>query len=80
MSFITEEFLLETDFAQQLYYGFAADKPIIDYHCHLPPADIQEDRIFGNLTRIWLDGDHYKWRAMRMLGVEEKYITGDASD
>ncbi len=79
-SFLTKNFLLETDTAQTLYHDFAAPQPIIDYHNHLPPSDIANDRNFRNLTKIWLDGDHYKWRAMRALGIEEKYITGDASD
>ena len=54
--------------------------PIIDYHCHLPPKEIADNRIFENLTKIWINGDHYKWRAMRTFGIEEKFITGDASD
>ncbi len=75
-----ENFLLETKSAEELYHGFASDMPIIDYHCHLPPAEIADDRKFENITKIWLDGDHYKWRAMRAHGVNEKYCTGDASD
>jgi glucuronate isomerase len=78
--FLNEHFLLETKTAQQLYHEFAKDLPIIDYHCHLPPDQIANDHRFANLTKIWLDGDHYKWRAMRTLGVDEKYITGDARD
>lgn len=79
-SFISEHFLLESDTAQTLYHDYAADLPIIDYHCHLPPAELAEDKNFQNLTKIWLDGDHYKWRAMRTLGIDEKFITGDAPD
>ncbi|MDT0644994.1 glucuronate isomerase, partial [Zunongwangia sp. F363] len=65
---------------QELYQKYSADQPIIDYHNHLPPKEIAEDRKFENITQVWLAGDHYKWRAMRTLGVDEKYITGDASD
>jgi len=79
-AFLNEHFLLETKTAQQLYHEFARDLPIIDYHCHLPPDQIAEDHRFENLTKIWLDGDHYKWRAMRTLGIDEKFITGDAED
>jgi glucuronate isomerase len=78
--FISDNFLLKTDFAQRLYHGYAEKMPIIDYHCHLSPKDIAENRVFTNMTEIWLAGDHYKWRAMRTLGVDEKYITGSASD
>lgn len=78
-SFITEDFLLQTEFAKRLYHHYAKDLPIIDYHCHLSPKDIAENRVFKNLTEIWLEGDHYKWRAMRTLGIDEKYITGSAS-
>lgn len=78
--FLTEDFLLSTEFAKTLYHNYAKDLPIIDYHCHLSPEEIAKDRQFENLTKIWLDGDHYKWRAMRTLGIEEKYITGAASD
>jgi glucuronate isomerase len=76
--FLTEDFLLSNDRAQRLYQEFAAPQPILDYHCHLSPEDIAEDRRFGNLFEIWLSGDHYKWRAMRANGVAEKYCTGDA--
>ena len=79
-SFITEDFLLQNEYASQLYHSYAKDLPIIDYHCHLSPADISQNRKFENLTKIWLEGDHYKWRAMRTLGVPEKYVTGNASD
>jgi glucuronate isomerase len=79
-SFITEDFLLQTDFAKRLYHNFAKDLPIIDYHNHLSPEDIATNRQFDNCSQVWLAGDHYKWRAMRALGIDEKYITGDASD
>src|SRR5262245_13657581 len=78
MSFIHENFLLSTKTAQRLYRDFATDPPILDYHCHLPPKDIAENRRFANLFEIWLEGDHYKWRAMRANGVQERYCTGDA--
>lgn len=78
--FITEHFLLHCDAAERLYHEFAASLPIIDYHCHLPPKDIAEDRRFANLAQIWIEGDHYKWRAMRAAGVDEQFITGKASD
>ena len=78
--FLSADFLLQTDTARQLYHEYAQPMPIIDYHCHLPPDQIAEDRQFDNLTQIWLAGDHYKWRAMRTNGVAERYITGDASD
>jgi glucuronate isomerase len=77
--FLTEDFLLSNDTARRLYRQFAAPQPILDYHCHLSPRDISEDRRFANLFEIWLEGDHYKWRAMRANGVPEKYITGDAA-
>lgn len=79
-TFLTDDFLLSTDFAKTLYHQYAKDLPIIDYHCHLSPHDIATNRQFENLTKIWLEGDHYKWRAMRTLGINEKYITGGASD
>ncbi|MHC4104486.1 MAG: glucuronate isomerase [Planctomycetota bacterium] len=78
--FITEDFLLETKTAKTLYHEHAEKMPIYDYHCHLPANQIATDHRFGNLTQIWLYGDHYKWRAMRGNGIAEKYITGDASD
>ena len=78
--FITDDFLLQTEAARSLYHQYARDLPIIDYHCHLPPEQVAEDHRFENLTQIWLEGDHYKWRLMRAAGVDEKYITGDASD
>ncbi|WP_105901343.1 glucuronate isomerase [Vibrio gangliei] len=78
--FLTEDFLLTTDIAKELYHNVAVHQPIIDYHCHLPPEQVSEDYRFKNLTDIWLRGDHYKWRAMRTNGVEERFCTGDASD
>ncbi len=77
--FLDEQFLLQNSTAQKLYNDFAKDLPIIDYHNHLPPEDIVNDRVFKNITEAWLEGDHYKWRAMRANGVDEKYCTGDAS-
>ena len=78
--FLDEDFLLESPTAVRLYEEYARDQPIIDYHNHLPPDEIAEDRRFDNLTQVWLNGDHYKWRAMRANGVPERFITGDASD
>ena len=80
MPFMGEDFLLEGKTAKELYHGTAAKLPIIDYHCHVPPKDIALDVRFKNITEAWLYGDHYKWRLMRARGVEEKYVTGDASD
>ncbi len=77
---ITENFLLQTPSGVRLYHEYAKDLPIVDYHCHLSPRDMAQDRRFANLTQIWLAGDHYKWRAMRANGVAERFITGDASD
>lgn len=71
-TFLSEDFLLQSEFAQVLYHDYAKELPIIDYHCHLSPKDITENRTFKNLTEIWLAGDHYKWRAMRTLGIDEK--------
>lgn len=78
--FLDENFLLQTKTAQQLYHDFAKEMPIIDYHCHLPPDQIAEDTQFENISRIWLYGDHYKWRAMRTNGIDESYCTGNKSD
>ena len=78
MSFIHEDFLLSNEHARLLYHKYAAAEPILDYHCHLPPADVAANRQFANLFEIWLEGDHYKWRAMRANGVEERLCTGDA--
>ncbi|MGK7391040.1 MAG: glucuronate isomerase [Candidatus Cyclobacteriaceae bacterium M2_1C_046] len=79
-TFLNEDFLLKTETAKFLYHEHASKMPVIDYHCHLPTKDIAADKNFKNLTQIWLNGDHYKWRAMRANGVSEKYCTGDASD
>lgn len=79
-AFLDDDFLLATPTAVRLYHDYARDQPIYDYHCHLNPQAIAEDQRFDNLTRIWLDGDHYKWRGMRTAGVEERLITGDADD
>ncbi len=78
--FMGKNFLLSNDTAQELFHNYAASMPIIDYHCHINPQEIAEDRKFENITQVWLGGDHYKWRLMRACGVDEKYITGDASD
>lgn len=79
-SFITENFLLQTASAVRLYHDYAKHMPLIDYHCHLSSREVAEDRQFDNITQIWLGGDHYKWRAMRSAGIDEKYITGSGSD
>ena len=78
--FMDKDFLLNTPTASKLYHEYAAKMPVLDYHCHINPKEIAEDRQFENITQVWLGGDHYKWRFMRSCGVEEKYITGDASD
>ena len=80
MSFITENFLLRNKTSQRLYHDYAKDLPIIDYHNHLPPHEISDDKNFGNITQAWLYGDHYKWRAMRACGIDESYITGSRTD
>lgn len=77
---ITENFHLHSDAAVRLYHQYARQMPILDYHCHLPPDQIASDHRFDNLAQIWLAGDHYKWRAMRAAGVDERYCTGDACD
>lgn len=79
-AFLNQDFLLQSATAQALYHEYAKDMPIIDYHNHLVPQQIAEDKQFDNITQIWLYGDHYKWRAMRAHGVDEKYITGNATD
>ena len=79
-NFMDADFLLETDTAKALFHNFAEKTPVLDYHCHINPKEIAEDRKFENITQVWLGGDHYKWRFMRSCGVDEKYITGDASD
>jgi len=79
-TFIHNDFLLESSQAKELYHAYAESLPIIDYHCHISPKEIAENRQFANLTQIWLYGDHYKWRAMRTCGVPERFITGNVSD
>lgn len=79
-AFMDENFLLDTECARELYHNFAKTMPILDYHCHINPKEIAEDRRFRNMTELWLGGDHYKWRQMRSNGVEEYYITGSAPD
>ena len=78
-SFMNEDFLLKTDTARKLYHDHAAKMPIIDYHCHINPQEIYEDKRYNSITEVWLGGDHYKWRAMRSCGVAEYYVTGDAT-
>ncbi|MBN2172506.1 MAG: glucuronate isomerase [Bacteroidales bacterium] len=78
--FMGKNFLLETKTAKKLYHNHAAKMPIFDYHCHIPPKEIAEDKQFENITQIWLYGDHYKWRAMRANGVDERFCTGNATD
>ena len=79
-AFLDEHFLLENSISQKLYHDFAAAMPIIDYHNHLPPDEIANNKKFVNITEAWLKGDHYKWRAMRANGIDENYITGSGSD
>ena len=79
-TFMNKDFLLQTETAQKLFHEQAENLPIIDYHCHLNPKEVAEDHRFSSITELWLGGDHYKWRAMRSNGVDEKYITGNASD
>ena len=78
--FINDNFLLENKFAEELYHNYSKNQPIIDYHNHLSPQFIAEDKIFDNITQVWINGDHYKWRAMRTLGINEQFITGNGSD
>ena len=78
--FLSETFLLQNECARKLYFEFAKDTPIFDYHCHLPVRDIAENRHFSTISELWLERDHYKWRAMRANGIDERFITGDASD
>lgn len=80
MSYVTKDFLLNNQTAKDLYFGYAKDMPIFDYHCHLPEKQILENKPFSDVFEIWLAGDHYKWRLMRNYGVDEKYITGDATN
>ena len=77
--FLDKDFLLESDVAKKLFHEYAEKMPICDYHCHLSPKEIYENNQPNNISDLWLSGDHYKWRAMRSCGVEEKYCTGDAS-
>ena len=79
-AFMDKDFLLSTETAQKLFHEYAEHMPIVDYHCHINPREIAEDRKFDNITQVWLGGDHYKWRLMRSNGIDEYYITGDASD
>lgn len=78
--FIHDNFLLENKYAEELYHNYSKNQPIIDYHNHLPPQQIAADKTFKNITDVWINGDHYKWRAMRTLGVNEEFITGKGSD
>ena len=78
--FMGDNFLLTNKTAERLYHDYAKKMPILDYHCQLDPREIAENKKYRNITELWLAGDHYKWRAMRANGIEEKYITGDASD
>lgn len=79
-AFMDEDFILSTETAKKLYHEYAEVMPVLDYHCHLNPQEIYENKKYDNITQVWLGGDHYKWRQMRSNGVEEKYITGDATD
>src|SRR5215471_9151125 len=79
LNFIHDDFLLQSESARQLFHQFAAREPILDFHSHLPASEIAENRQFRDLTEIWLEGDHYKWRAMRANGIDERYCSGDAS-
>ena len=79
-NFMDKDFLLSNEISKKLYHEYSSVMPIIDYHCHINPQEIAEDKKFENITQVWLGGDHYKWRQMRSNGVEEKYITGDATD
>lgn len=78
--FMDENFLLTNSVAETLYHDYSEKMPIIDYHCHINPKEILEDKKFKNITQVWLYGDHYKWRQMRTFGIDEKFITGDGSD
>ncbi len=73
-----QDFLLSTKTGEELFHNFAEGMPIVDYHCHISPKEIWEDKRFENITEVWLGGDHYKWRLMRANGVDERFITGDA--
>ena len=78
-NFITDNFVLQSEVAETLYHKYAKDLPIIDYHNHLSAKQIAENKPVKNITKVWLEGDHYKWRAMRANGIDEKFITGDTS-
>ncbi len=78
--FMDRDFMLSTECAKRLYHDYAEKMPILDYHCHISPKEIAIDRKFENITQMWLNADHYKWRQMRANGVEEYYITGNAPD
>ena len=78
--FIHDDFLLQNEAARELYHSYAKQMPIIDYHCHLPPADVAQDKTWENMTQVWLGGDHYKWRTLRSNGIDERFITGAAAD
>ena len=78
--FMDEDFLLQNESARQLYHNYAEPLPIIDYHCHINPQEIAENRVFDNISQVWLGGDHYKWRMIRSNGIPEEEITGAASD
>jgi len=79
-AFIQNNFLLQSPLAEKLYFEYAAHQPIIDFHSHLSPAEIATNKKFDNISQVWLAGDHYKWRAMRTFGINEKFITGDSTD
>ncbi|HMR19756.1 MAG TPA: glucuronate isomerase, partial [Sphingobacterium sp.] len=79
-TFLDDSFLLTNSIAEKLYHDYAKQQPIIDYHNHLPPDEVAQNKNFDNITQAWLYGDHYKWRAMRTNGVNEHYVTGAASD
>ncbi|TDW48032.1 D-glucuronate isomerase [Flavobacterium sp. 270] len=79
-TFINDNFLLENKFAEELYHNYSKNQPIIDYHNHLNPQNIADNTIFDNITKVWINGDHYKWRAMRTLGINEQFVTGNGSD
>ena len=80
MEYINKDFLLENETAKKLYHKYCEELPIIDYHCHLNPMEIAENKKFRNITELWLGGDHYKWRLIRACGVPENEITGADSD
>ena len=80
MSYIKDDFLLKNETAKALYFNYAMEMPIFDYHCHLPERQILENKPFSDIFEIWLAGDHYKWRLMRNFGAEEEYITGNKSN